>query len=60
MTLLSNHLLSVILFTPLAGALLLLLIPRRHETAIRWAANIFGVAGFAEPEAGRQHLRRDW
>ena len=47
MTLLNNHLLSVILFTPLAGALLLLLIPRRHETAIRWAANIFGVAGFA-------------
>ncbi len=47
MTLLNNHLLSVILFTPLAGALLLLLIPRRHETAIRWAANIFGVAGFS-------------
>jgi NADH-quinone oxidoreductase subunit M len=47
MTLLNNHLLSVILFTPLAGALLLLLFPRRHETAIRWAANMFGVAGFA-------------
>jgi NADH-quinone oxidoreductase subunit M len=47
MTLLHNRLLSVILFTPLAGALLLLLFPRRHETAIRWAANIFGVAGFA-------------
>jgi NADH-quinone oxidoreductase subunit M len=47
MTLLNNHLLSVILFTPVAGALLLLLFPRRHETAIRWAANVFGVAGFA-------------
>jgi NADH-quinone oxidoreductase subunit M len=47
MTLLHTHLLSVILFTPLAGALLLLLFPRRHETAIRLAANVFGVAGFA-------------
>jgi NADH-quinone oxidoreductase subunit M len=47
MTLLSHHLLSVILFTPLAGALLLLLVPRRHETTIRLAANVFGVAGFA-------------
>jgi NADH-quinone oxidoreductase subunit M len=47
MTLVHNHLLSVILFTPLAGALLLLLFPRRHDTAIRVAANVFGVAGFA-------------
>jgi NADH-quinone oxidoreductase subunit M len=47
MTLFNNHLLSVILFTPLAGALLLLLFPRRHDTAVRWAANVFGIAGFA-------------
>ena len=46
MTLLGSHVLSLILFTPLAGALLLLVIPRRHEAAIRWIANLFGVTGF--------------
>ena len=46
MTLLGSHVLSLILFTPLAGALLLLVIPRRHEAAIRWIANLFGVIGF--------------
>ena len=40
-----SHVLSLILFTPLAGALLLLVIPRRHEAAIRWIANLFGVTG---------------
>ena len=45
MTLLGSHVLSLILFTPLAGALLLLVIPRRHEAAIRWIANLFGVTG---------------
>jgi NADH-quinone oxidoreductase subunit M len=47
MTLFNDHLLSVILFTPLAGALLLLALPRRHGAAIRWTANVFGAAGFA-------------
>jgi NADH-quinone oxidoreductase subunit M len=47
MTLFHNHLLSVILFTPLAGALLLLFVPRRHADAIRWIANLFGAAGLA-------------
>jgi NADH-quinone oxidoreductase subunit M len=47
MTLFNNHLLSVILFTPLAGALLLLALPRRHGAAIRWTANVFGAGGFA-------------
>jgi NADH-quinone oxidoreductase subunit M len=47
MTLFNNHLLSVILFTPLAGALLLLALPRRHGAAIRWTANVFGAAGLA-------------
>jgi NADH-quinone oxidoreductase subunit M len=39
-------LLSLILFTPLVGAALLLFVNRRYENAIRWIANIFGVAGF--------------
>ncbi|HYZ87172.1 MAG TPA: NADH-quinone oxidoreductase subunit M [Bryobacteraceae bacterium] len=42
----SNHLLSLILFTPLAGALLLLLIPSSNKSAIRLWANIVAAAGF--------------
>jgi len=41
-----NHILSIILFTPLVGAALLLLIPKENKDAIRWIANIFGVLGF--------------
>jgi len=47
MTFFDHHLLSVILFTPLAGAVLLLFVNRRQEDAIRWIANAFGIAGFA-------------
>jgi NADH-quinone oxidoreductase subunit M len=39
-------LLSLILFTPLAGALLLLFVNKKHEDAIRWIANLFALAGF--------------
>src|SRR5437773_826738 len=39
-------LLSLILFTLLAGALILLLIPKTNENAIRWIANIITVLGF--------------
>src|SRR3990172_7850200 len=46
MTLFQNHLLSVILFTPTVGALLLLFIGKERDNAIRWIANIFGVLGF--------------
>jgi NADH-quinone oxidoreductase subunit M len=42
----STHLLSVILFTPLAGALLLLFVPRRNADAIRWFANAVAMLGF--------------
>jgi NADH-quinone oxidoreductase subunit M len=42
----ANHILSVILFTPLAGALLLLFIPRQMEQAHKLAGNLFGVLGF--------------
>ncbi len=38
--------LSLILFTPLAGAVLLLFVNKRSENAIRWIANIFAAAGF--------------
>ena len=46
MTFLQHHLLTVVLFTPLAGALLLVFVNRRQENAVRWIANVFGVAGF--------------
>jgi len=42
----NEHLLSTILFTPLIGVLVLLFIPGRMKTAIRWWANISAVAGF--------------
>ena len=47
MTFFQNHLLSVILFTPLVGALILLFVSRRQEDTIRWIANVFGMLGFA-------------
>src|SRR2546422_7189504 len=39
-------LLSLILFTPLVGAVLLLFVSRQNENAIKWIANGFAVAGF--------------
>src|SRR4026207_357110 len=41
-----SHYLSIILFLPLAGALLLLFVPKQNEDAIRWIANIVAFAGF--------------
>jgi NADH-quinone oxidoreductase subunit M len=40
-----NHILSIILFTPLVGALVLLFVPKENKDAIRWIANIFSLAG---------------
>ena len=40
-----NHILSVILFTPLVGALLLLLVPRESENMHRVLGNLFGLLG---------------
>jgi NADH-quinone oxidoreductase subunit M len=40
-----EHILSVILFTPLAGALLMLFVPRQNEDAHRWLGNLFGFLG---------------
>ena len=42
----AHHILSVILFTPLVGALVLLLIPRESERAHKIGGNLFGVLGF--------------
>jgi len=42
-----NHYLSIILFTPLAGALILLLVNKQNENAIRWIANLVALIGFA-------------
>ena len=41
-----SHILSIILFTPLVGAFVLLFLPKENKDAIRWTANIFALAGF--------------
>ena len=41
-----NHYLSLVLFTPLIGALVLLLVPKENQSAIRWIANIVALIGF--------------
>jgi len=41
------HVLSFILFEPLVGALLILLVSKKNEDAIRWIANLTAFAGFA-------------
>jgi NADH-quinone oxidoreductase subunit M len=41
-----EHLLSLVLFTPLAGMLVLLCIPSGHKTLLRWWANLTALAGF--------------
>src|SRR6266853_1424915 len=40
-----NHILSIILFTPLVGAFILLFVPKENKDAIRWIANLFALAG---------------
>ena len=42
----ANHVLSIVLFTPLVGALLLLFVPRENENGHRIIGNVFGVLGF--------------
>ena len=42
-----DHLLSIVTYTPLVGAAVLLLPPfKRSDDAVRWVANLFGFAGF--------------
>src|SRR5258708_12685110 len=40
-----SHILSIILFTPLVGAFVLLFVPKENKDAVRWIANIFALAG---------------
>ena len=42
-----SHILSIILFTPAIGAVVLSFIPSHRPGAIRWTANIFAAAGLA-------------
>jgi NADH-quinone oxidoreductase subunit M len=48
MDFLQRHLLSVITYTPLVGAALLLALPlfKKNDDAVRWVANAFGLLGF--------------
>jgi NADH-quinone oxidoreductase subunit M len=41
-----NYYLSLILFEPLIGAALIMLISKRNENAIRWIANLTALIGF--------------
>ena len=41
-----THYLSIILFTPAVGALLILLLNKQNENAIKWVANITAFVGF--------------
>src|SRR6266699_127282 len=41
-----TYYLSLVLFLPLAGAFVVLLIPKQNEDAIRWIANIVAFVGF--------------
>src|SRR5215467_6495539 len=41
-----NHFLSIILFTPLVGAFVILLINKQNEDTIRWIANAVALLGF--------------
>jgi len=42
----NSHLLSIILFTPLVGAVLLLFVSKQQTNLIRWIANIVAFIGF--------------
>src|ERR1700690_807128 len=41
-----SHILSIILFTPLIGAFVLLFVPKENKNAVRWIAKIFALGGF--------------
>src|SRR5689334_8329386 len=41
-----DHYLSLILFEPLVGALLILIVSKQNENAIRWIANVTALVGF--------------
>jgi len=41
-----QHILSYVLFLPLAGAVVLMFLPKENANLIRWVANLVGLAGF--------------
>lgn len=41
-----SHYLSLLLFLPLAGALLVLCVPARNVNAVKWLANGVSLVGF--------------
>ncbi|MBA3912273.1 MAG: NADH-quinone oxidoreductase subunit M [Acidobacteriales bacterium] len=41
-----SHILSIILYTPLIGAFVLLFVPKDNKDAVRWIANLFALGGF--------------
>src|SRR3954467_8611172 len=41
-----SYYLSILLFLPLVGALILLFVPRQNDDAVRWIANTVALAGF--------------
>src|SRR3954465_6850565 len=41
-----SYYLSILLFLPLVGALILLFVPRQNDDAVRWIANIVAFVGF--------------
>src|ERR1700737_2299538 len=41
-----SRILSIILFAPLVGAIVLLYVPKENEDAVRWIANVFALASF--------------
>ena len=55
-----HHILSVILYTPLVGALLLLFVPRESEGAHRVVGNLFGVLGFLVSLPLLRWFKRGW
>jgi len=60
MDFLAHHILSVVLFTPLVGALLLLFIPRETEYAHKIAGNVFGALGFLVSLPLLRWFKPDW
>src|SRR5882762_9568797 len=56
----AHHILSVVLFTPLLGALLLLFVPRESEGVHRIVGNLFGVLGFLVSLAIVKWFKPEW
>ena len=46
MTWIHDHILTVVLFLPLAGAILIMFLPKENKNGVRWAANLTGFLGF--------------